>query len=286
MKLIYGRVMDKYTVIGIDSVRIYSKDSLFSTTSVVHGTYNLMIPGKERKLYFVHKDYYREKVRLKEKTRILDVRLKPLVQLEERFGEPAGKNAVAWLPSKHILGALGLRYDRILGQRLSAGIYVDWYYRGRQFLGSDKYTGIKVTPTGRYYFIHHEYSGFYLQLSAMAGYFDFSELNYEYVSNSGDEVSVTYNFWTGGAGAAIGSYFVLGKSELIYLDINLGTQFMPAKWPDDIEANGKTYSSNKNWWYFSGPASFFEIKIAVGLIFDRIFRRFDDRFESIEPEEE
>lgn len=285
MKLIYGRVMDRYTVQGIDSVNIFTKDSMFATRSVIHGTYNLVIPGKEKRLFFMHKDYYLEKVRLREKTRILDVRLKPFVQLEERYGEPSGKNAVAWLPTKLILGALGLRYDRVLGQRLSAGIYIDWYYRGRQFLGTEKYTGLKATPTGRYYFIHHEYSGFYLQLSVMAGYFDFSELNYEYVQNSGDEVSKTYNFWTAGAGAAIGSYFVLGKSELIYLDISLGTQFMPANWPDEIEANGKIYSSNKTWWYFTGPASFFEIKIAVGVIFNRIFRRYDDRFELFEPEE-
>ena len=50
--------------------------------------------------------------------------------------------------------------------------------------------------------------------------------------------------------------------------MNIGFQYFPVDWPDKAkDSNGTTYDHNKTWWYFGGPGSIIEIKIAIGGIF-------------------
>jgi len=267
MKTIYGYVNDKYTYEAISGVRVFSADSATSGTTDAMGTYRITVPRKSKRIYFHHDGYEPVNIRLAHYTRRLDVRMRPISLQKEKYGELSGKNALAWLPTKHILGALGLRYERFIHLRYSAGLYFDWYYRGRQAFGSEEYTGFKATPTFRYYFMHHKAMGFYVQASAIVGYFDFAKLNYVYPNRHDVSVSVNYIFWTGGVGGAVGAYFAFGKEKHFFLDLNFGFQFMPANYPTVKKTSNGLYEHYPTWWYAGGPGSIIEVKIAIGGIF-------------------
>ena len=55
MKLMYGRVSDKHSRWGIDSVQITTYDTFYSTTTSENGSFELNIPRRTRVLYF-HQD--------------------------------------------------------------------------------------------------------------------------------------------------------------------------------------------------------------------------------------
>lgn len=267
MKTISGMVNDRYTFEAVGNVLVFTGDSLNATNTGEDGYYELSMPRKTKKIYFQHVDYYPEKIRLAFQTRKLDLRMKPVSQKKARYGALTYRNAIGWLPVKHLLGALGLRYERFLGVRYSVGLYLDWYYRGREFFGTEKYQGFKIAPAFRYYFRHHRAGGFYLQAYGLLGYFDFSELNYEHPYDEGNILTTSYRFWTGGVGNSIGAYFALGESRQAYIDINVGFQYLEANFPTQKNNNGTIYHHNNGWWYLGGPGSFIEVKLALGGLF-------------------
>lgn len=268
-KTINGRVSDKYTFYGIEDVAILLKDSTLVSKTDSLGYYTLNLPKKEKRLFFTNKDYHTLKIRTGYSSKKINVRLKPLKRPPNSYGDLSGKNMLGWLPLKHILGALGLKYERFIKKKYSVGAYVDWYYKGRQFFGSEEYTGFKCTPTFRYFFIHHWAMGFYVQASAIVGYFDFSKLNYEYDTqrSTTDEISITYNFWSGGAHVGIGGYFAHKEGKNACLDVSIGIQIFTEQYPSEKEANNKTYTHNSGWWYLGGPGSIFEFKLSLCGIF-------------------
>ena len=267
-KTVSGRVHDRFTLKPIPDVQIYTKDSVFTSISDDKGEYEITLKRRTNKLYFFHPDYYPMNSRWRTPTRSYDVRMNPKKRKKPVYGKPSGNNAIAFLPTKFILGALGLRYERFFKTRYSVGLYFDWYYHGRQIFGSEVYTGFKATPTFRYFFVRHEALGFYIQASALLGYFDFSKLNYVDPYKGEDVVSIEYYFWTGGFGYAVGSYFAVGNNKHTYIDINIGFQYLPVSYPTEYDNSPKgTYEHNPTWWYIGGPGSFVEFKFALGGIF-------------------
>ncbi len=267
-KTMHGYVNDRYTYAPLEGVLVQTDDSFTTAYTDKTGYYKIKIPRKNLKLYF-HLDKYKpEKIRFSLTARRQDARLAPIDNDAERYGKPAGKNAISWLPIKLIWGAVGLRYERIIGSKFSVGAYADWYFSGQQYFGDEEYTGIKVTPTFRYFFRHHEALGFYIQASAIIGYFDFSVLNYVNPDDHEEVYSVEDFFWTGGAGFAIGAYFSFSRKNAVFLDLNVGSQIMPANYPSKVETPfGSTYEHYNTWWYMGGPGSLIEIKIAIGGMF-------------------
>ena len=267
-KTMYGYVHDRYTYAPLEGVVVHADDSKVIAYTDSNGYYRIEIPRKSFKLYFQHENYNPEKIGFSYASRRQDARMAPLDKDAEKYGTPAGKNAIAWLPTKLIWGALGLRYERFIGSKFSVGAYADWYFKGQQYFGEEEYTGIKVSPTFRYFFRHHEAMGFYIQASAIIGYFDFSVLNYVHPSDHEEEYSVSDYFWTGGAGFAIGAYFTFSKKNKAFLDMNVGWQLLPANYPTEVDTPyGIEYEHYNTWWYLGAPGSFIEIKIAIGGIF-------------------
>ena len=215
----------------------------------------------------MHENYELDRIRLSRRHTRVDLRMYPLKEFKIRYGELPGKNSISWLPLKLIWGALGLRYERFIGMKFSIGTYVDWYFKGKQYFGDEEYTGLKVTPTFRYFFRHHEAMGFYIQGSAIIGYFDFSVLNYLHPSVHEISYSVTEKFWTGGFGGAIGAYFSFVRNNSGFIDLNVVFQVMPANYPLSIDTPNGVYEHYNGWWYLGGPGSIIEIKIAIGGIF-------------------
>lgn len=266
-KTIHGYLHNKYTFSPVEGAFVFIQDSSLTTYSDNTGHYSITIPRRTKKLNIQHENYVKEEIRLYRPTRGLNVWMIPLSKKSDRYGKTSGKNVVAWLPTKLIWGALGMRYERFIGMKYSAGLYVDWYYKGKQYFGEEEYTGFKATPTFRYYLKHHEASGLYVQASAILGYFDFSVLNYVDPYDAGDSYSVQDKFWTGGAGFAIGGCFAYGKSRHAYLDMNVGMQIMPANYPNTMQTPKGLYEHYPTWWYVVGPGTIIEIKIALGGIF-------------------
>jgi hypothetical protein len=269
MKTMFGYVNDRYTYAPLKDVSVYAADSNTIAYTDSTGYYEISIPRKNLKLYFHHNKYKSEKIGFSHTARRQDARMAPIAADAEKYGKPAGRNAISWLPTKLIWGAVGLRYERFIGSRFSIGTYADWYFTGQQYFGDEEYTGIKVTPAFRYFFRHHEALGFYIQASAIIGYFDFSKLNYVTDGSSSRYVySVADFFWTGGAGFGVGAYFSFSRKNTAFLDLNVGWQILPANYPSTVETPfGSTYEHYNTWWYMGGPGSFIEIKIAIGGIF-------------------
>jgi hypothetical protein len=252
----------------LKAVFVYNADSSIVSYTNSAGYYEINIPRKYLKLYFHHEKYKPEKIRFSHTARRQDARLAPINKDAERYGKPAGRNAISWLPTKLIWGAVGLRYERFIGSKFSVGTYADWYFKGQQYFGDEEYTGIKVTPTFRYFFRHHEAMGFYIQASAIIGYFDFSVLNYVHPNDHEEVYSVEDFFWTGGAGFAVGAYFAFSRGNTAFIDLNIGYQILPANYPSTVETPfGSNYEHYNTWWYMGGPGSVIEIKIAIGGLF-------------------
>ncbi len=269
MKLMYGRVADRYSEKGIKGVLIIVDDSTYFTTTLDLGAYEISIPRRSKWLYYRHDEYEPLNIRLKPPTRRLDVRLKPYYYINPH-GPATEKFAFGFLPLKLVWGALGIKLEGFIREKFSMGIYFDWYFRGRQLFGGEEYYGFKASPFVRYYFKRNEKRGFYAQASALVGYFDFEKLNYFNHNQYPYEISKRYILWTGGFGAAVGVYVVLVESrhKHTYFDMNIGFQYFPVDWPDKAkDSNGTIYDHNKTWWYFGGPGSVIEIKIAIGGIF-------------------
>lgn len=265
MKLMYGKVTDAFTHRGVEGVMVSTEDSSYLIKTKDFGAYELNIPRKTKWLNYNHHNYEPKHIRLKPSTRRLNVKM---ISYEPRiYDSPEGKNSLSFLPTKLLLGAIGLRYERFIKVRYSLGTYVDWYFAGRQFFGGEEYTALKVSPSIRYYIRRHKELGFYVQATAIVAYFDFAKLNYNNNYRSGDYISTTAIFWSGGFGAAIGIYFVKGRGNHFYLDINAGFQYLPANYPDEMPTSRRVYEHNKTWWYFGGPGSVIEIKFAIGGIF-------------------
>lgn len=267
-KTMYGYVNDRYTYAPLKGVSVQTDGSRIVAYTDTNGYYRIKIPRKNLKLYFQHEQYKPEKIGFSHTARRQDARMAPTDTAAARYGKPAGKNAISWLPTKLIWGAVGLKYERFIGSKFSVGTYADWYFKGQQYFGDEEYTGIKVTPTLRYYFRHHEAMGFYIQAAAIIGYFDFSVLNYVHPDDHEEVYSVEDFFWTGGAGFAVGAYFSFSRTNIAFIDLNVGWQIMPANYPTQVETPfGSIYEHYNTWWYAGGPGSFIEIKIAIGGIF-------------------
>jgi len=267
-KTMYGYVNDRYTYAPLEGVFVHTDESRIAVYTDSTGSYKIKIPRKNLKLYFQHEKYKPEEIGFSHTARRQDARMAPVDTAAERYGKPAGKNAISWLPTKLIWGALGLRYERFIGSKFSVGTYAAWYFKGQQYFGDEEYTGIKVTPTFRYFFRHHEAMGFYIQASAIIGYFDFSVLNYVYPDDHEEVFSVKDFYWTGGAGFAVGSYFSFSRKNTAFIDLNVGWQILPANYPTKVKTPfGSTYEHYNTWWYFGGPGSVIEIKIAIGGMF-------------------
>ena len=271
MKLMYGRVADKHSRWGIDSVRISTYDTFYSTTTSENGSFELNIPRRTRVLYFYQDRYKPVKIRLSPPARRLDISMKTLSYMKEFYGPPTGKFMIGWLPLKLVWGALGIKLEVFLLKKHSLGAYLDWYYAGRQFFGGEQYTGYKIVPCYRYYFRRDAHIGFFAQVSGIVGYFDFAKLNYFNHNQYPYEISKTYILKSHGFGVGGGVSVVMNKSisKHIIFDIYIGYQYFPEDWPKKAtkEGIGTTFSHDATWWYIGGPGSEIDIKLTIGGIF-------------------
>lgn len=250
----------------IPNVQIYTKNRSISTQTDSNGYYRIWLPKKERTLIFEHPDFKIRTISLASISRRVDISLAPL----DTSGPANDKHAIGWLPTKLVWGMISFKYEFWVVNKKSIGLYADYYLYGYQVFGGEKFTGFKLTPFFRHYFKRTAKRATYVQGSAIVAYFDFEKLNYSNHPYYPYETSVRYIFWTGGFGVALGWYykFTDTKKSNLYVDINLGTQILPATWPNKIIGpHGITYEHNKTWWYLGGPGSFIELKIALGGIF-------------------
>lgn len=266
MKTLSGKVVDHKSLQGIDSVLITTRAAEYSTTTDKTGSFKFTVPGKYIRFKFRHIDYKSREERAYSSNSDLNIRMGKI----KRYGPATQKFAIAWLPLKLFWGALGMKVEVFINDKISLGTYFDWYIDGIQYFGGEKYTGFKASPCFRYYIKRDIKRGVYAQVTGIVGYFDFHPLNY----TSGDrypyEYSTTYMFWMGGAGFAFGAYFVLSDTKLkhMYFDVNAGLQIFMAPWPMEARnSNGMRFEHYPQWWYIGGPGSIIELKLAIGGFF-------------------
>ena len=263
-KRIRGEVINGASGLGIESVRISSKDTAYWATSKRNGQFVIKIPKYTDSLLFLHDEYQPKIILIKPFYKSVGVEL--IRFLPDSNDLPQLKNTLSFLPIKLITGAASIRYERFLTTNQSVGAYLTYYYRGREYFGTEEFTGFKASPYFRFYTKRNKSYGVYIQATAIVAYFNFTELNYVYEGVS--TLSVETNFWTAGAGVAFGITDVFKNSKHFIIDINIGFQIMPSTYPMEItDDHGRTYSHNGLWWYAGGPGSLIEIKLAFGGIF-------------------
>lgn len=266
LKYLRGKVYNKTSGLGIKNVNIIVNDTTFMNISNATGRYLIRIPKDTDSIKFMVSDYNPGGVSVKKSQRELNV---GLTRIEPDNGDlPKLKNTFSYLPLKLLTGAFGFRYERYIKTKISANIYVDYYNKGSQYFGSEKFTGIKTTFGGRYYLKRNKSYGTYAQAALMLGYFDFEKLNYKYGAGTPFILSIQQTVWTGGFEGAFGITKIIGNSKHIIIDINVGFQIMPANWDyNAVDEHDREYEHNPLWWYFGGPGSIIEIKLAFGFIF-------------------
>ena len=262
--MIQGKVINQTSGLSIKDVTIYTPDSAYLVKSKNSGKYHFSIPKKINTLIFSHDDYITKEVSFKSSKRVLDVKLDRLIPDSSDLVNH--KYSISFLPIKLITGAFSLRFEKFINKKKSVGAYLTYYYDGRQYFGSEEFTGLKTSFYFRYYFVHKQSHGFYAQGSIIIAYFDFDKLNYNYSNQLTKSISTS--FWTGGFGAAVGITDIVKNSKHFIFDINIGWQIMPALYKTTItDEHGRELDHNNLWWYIGGPGSVVEIKLAIGGIF-------------------
>lgn len=161
LKRISGTVFNQESGIEIENVTVSTVDSAFQVKTSNLGDFVIKIPKKTEKLIFSHKEYFSKTYKLKRRKRTVNV---GLIRIEpDSIDIPHLKNTISFLPLKLITGAFGLRIERFLKQKYSTGIYATYYFNGKQYFGSEKFTGIKISPYFRYYLKRNKSHGIYAQ---------------------------------------------------------------------------------------------------------------------------
>ena len=270
MRTIHGKVTDKKSGLSISDVRIRPNDTNYYTTSGKIGEYKFSIPKRSRSLFYSHPDYEEYHVKINPFAKRVDVRMIPIIKIRHTYGPARGHFAIGFLPMKLMWGALGVKLEVFMINKLSAGTFFDWYFSGFQYFGGEKYSGYKISPFMRFYFIRNEKHAIYTQGSAVYGYFDFEKLNYTFGDEWPYEISIGYLQESWGFGIGLGYCVTLIDTKLkrLFVDINLGIQYLPANWPEENNSyHGRTADHNKTWWYLGGPGSIIELKLSLGGIF-------------------
>ncbi len=264
MKQIQGKVINRKSGLEISNVTVSTMDSAYSIKTLKLGSFFIKVPRSTDALVFSHENYSTKVFKLKPSKRIVNIELRRIKP--DSVDLPKLNNTISFLPTKLITGAFSLRLERFIKSKYSGGIYFTYYYNGRQYFGSEEFTGTKISPYFRYYIKRNKSYGVYAQATVIIAYFDFSRLNYNYEHSY--TKSVETNFWTGGIGGSFGITDIVGNSKHIIVDINIGWQLLPPLYPTEITGeHGETYTHNNLWWAIGGPGSIIEIKLAVGGIF-------------------
>ncbi len=263
-KLIRGEVLNTVSGLGIKEVVVSTLDFKQMAKTNGYGGYSIRIPKTVDSLLFQHPLFATKVVRIKKKHhRVLDTEMTRLIP--DAADLPNAKTSVSFLPLKFITGALSLRVAYFIKTEHALGAYVTWYYNGRQYFGNERFTALKATPYYRYYYERNKSFGAYIQLGAIIGYFDFTNLEYNYSNKL--NTSVPAFFWTGGFGFATGIEDIV-KMSGVALDINIGFQYLPPRYPVSVtNEHGTVLEHNNTWWFLGGPGSLVEIKISIGGLF-------------------
>ncbi len=259
-----GKVYDKKTGLGIEGVTVFTIDSVYSVISGKSGKFAIMAPKNNGPLIFYKDSYKWYHLDTKSHNTIHRVHLERLNVDTTKLVFP--KNTIVYYPVKLILGAISASYYGSIKNNFSGGINIKYYYKGRQLFGSEEFTGVKVSPTVRYFIKRNCSYGFYAEGKIIVGYFDFTRLNYTY----SNKITVNFptTFWTGGVGASVGIMDVLGDLKHVVLDLSIGVQIFPSNYPTEKTGeHGNELSHNSLWWIAGGPGSLIEINLGIGGIF-------------------
>lgn len=266
LKYLKGKIYNKTSGLGIKNVNIVVDDTTFQNTSNNTGGYFIKVPKNIDSINFFIDGYNEKRVSVKRSQRVLNVGLSRTFPTAKDL--PKLKNTISYLPLKLLTGAIGFRYERFIKTNISTNLYADYYYKGKQYFGSEEFTGLKTTIGGRYYIVRNKSYGAYAQAGLMLGYFDFEKLNYKYGAGTSFTLTKQKIVWTGGLEGAFGITKIIGNSKHIIVDINMGFQLMPANWAyNAVDEHNREYEHNPLWWYIGGPGSYVEIKLAFGFIF-------------------
>jgi len=263
-KQIRGKVINSKSGLGINNVSVSTMDSVYTVETRKYGNFCIKVPHNTETLVFSHNDYQTKVFKTKSLKHAINIRLRRIKP--DSIDLPQLNNTISYLPTKLITGAFSLRLERFIKPKYSGGMYITYYFNGRQYFGNEEFTGTKISPYFRFYIKRNKNYGVYAQATVIIAYFNFSKLNYNYENYY--TKSVKTNFWTGGIGGSFGITDIVRNSKHVIVDINIGWQLLPSIYTTEVTGeHGEKYTHNNLWWYIGGPGSIIEIKLAVGGIF-------------------
>ena len=191
------------------------------------------------------------------------------------------KNIISLLPFELIIGSLGIQYERSIKPDHSLGFHSSIYLFGWGYsvnnytFVTNNFNGIKMAAFYRYYFNSKKTHRHFIEGQLMAGYFNFHPLiykdyqeDYNYVLNYNLTIGKDLDFWSYGAGLAIGWAIPMPRFSHKIFNLTLGSQYFPLLAPKRFTVqdgdNTSDYLRDELWWYLGGPGSVLQIKVSYG----------------------
>ena len=285
-----GFVLDKDSRAALKGIVVSVADTSIIALTNVGGEFSIEVPKRRKSLLFSGENYVTRKIELKPGFHHKKYRIYlQTISSHNKYAEKTIKNDSLILKHKNTISlsiielfsvAISPRYERFLAFRHSLGLHASFYVNGRTPyipLGSEydtynNYHGFKLAPAYRFYPVRGTKLGVFLEGKIQVGYFDFSQMKYEYGSSSSPRGKyVSQEFWTVGGGFSLGIMLILPKSKHGLLNISVGYQYLPLNAAEaiyqDVGSTILKYTPATHYWYRGGPGSYVDLKVTIGGIF-------------------
>lgn len=273
-RIIYGRVVDKQTMLPLNNAVINLEDNKRIGYTDSKGFYKLCLPEITNTLIVSYPDYYSSNVNVPEIIHrgLKDVFIEPMRQSAGLDFWKENKNSIRLIVNELVSGAIAIDYERFLKLRHSVGLKSSFYlFKGIPILNpinvNNDMQGIKLSPYYRNYFRRNQSRGLFVETKISWGYFDFKEINYQMADDDDvheyfSEISKSF-----GCGVSMGWMLKIGQGPLT-MDLSVGLQYFPLNVPKIQQG---THSFNlevdNTFWYVGGAGSVVEVKFMIGGIF-------------------
>ncbi len=272
-KLIRGTVYDSNSEQPVAGVNIETANHRVIAVTNPQGIFFTGIPANSRQFMATHPEYKPLQINLNPKKKREGF---SLILTRKKYSRAdtawkTYKNEISVIPNELGQSAIGIRYHRFLRFRHAAGVRFTWYFHGvgvTMYIPSSEYTGIKLSPFYRYYITRTIRRSFFAEGKLSVGRFDFSKLYYGYLSDARYGEFFNESFLSYGFGLGVGYSVILPKTKHGIISFYSGFRYFPTQ--VEQYKSSEHYGSLgvvDGWWYFYGPGSIIEFKVAVGGIF-------------------
>jgi len=268
-----GRIFGIVTRNDLDSVTLKLENSKKVGYSAKDGKFEFVLPISTDRLIASKKGYFNDTILLSGNNffKNHEVFLVPdYLKSNSSIDKCYYSNIFMVAPNELLNVSIGLKYVHFIKRKHAFGLQFSYYIptcRSIPLSVNVNYSGIKVSPTYRYYFMRSLSNQSFVEGKIIGGYLNFKSLPYREASYQEDFEFLPASFYSYGIGINWGFEDIVLNSHAIF-GFSIGFQYFPMyiEYSYTNEHNIQ-YDAQTWWWYLYGPGSIVEIKIYIGGIF-------------------